>query len=212
MAKKKTAQPPVEKKAAAEYYKLNTKAVEDLVTADESNSPVIPEEELRKYQSGSKIKLSHWLKITLIKLWFNGAVCFFFMWGLGVYLPNMLDQIVVTGIAMGFVNDILVKNLLHFMEKTPGSNNRFMMFPQKGFVTLPLNVLYAFLLMACVVLTYQVINWLIIMLFAVKDTLPLGVEPILFGVFTVAWDSLFLKMKQVFSDIVKDAKRQARSR
>ena len=61
-------------------------------------------------------------------------------------------------------------------------------------------------------LTYQVINWLIIMLFAVKDTLPLGVEPILFGVFTVAWDSLFLKMKQVFSDIVKDAKRQARGR
>lgn len=212
MAKKKTAQPPAEKKAAADYYKLNTKAVEDLVTADESNSPVIPEEELRKYQSGSKIKLSHWMKITLIKLWFNAAVCFFFMWGLGVYLPNMLDQIVVTGIAMGFVNDILVKNLLHFMEKTPGSNNGFMMFPQKGYITLPLNVLYAFALMACVVLTYQVINWLIITLFAVKDKLPLGVEPILFGVFTVAWDTLFLKMKQVLADIVRDAKRQARGR
>ena len=35
-------------KAAAEYYKLHKQAVEDLAGADESNSPEVSEEELKK--------------------------------------------------------------------------------------------------------------------------------------------------------------------
>ena len=212
MAKNKKAPPRHENRAAADYYKLNTQAIEDLVTADESNSPAVSEEELRRYQSGPKVKVSHWLKVVLIKAWFAGAVCFFIIWGLGVYLPNSLDQLFVTGIALGFVLDILVNNLLHFMEKTPGANDRWMMFPKKGFITLPLNVLYCYVLLLLVVTTYQAINMGIMALTGVQDKLALGVEPILFGVFVMGWDTLLLQMKQALRRIIADAKKQARSR
>lgn len=210
MANKKAAPARDEKRAAAEYYKLNKKAVEDLVTADESNSPVVSEEELSKYRSRSGIKLAEWLKIVLIKTWFYGAVCFFFMWGLSIYLPNIIDQIFVTGMALGFVNDLLVGNLLRFMEKTPGANARWMMFPKKGYVSLPLNIVYAYVLMFLVVQTYEGVNGLIALITGVSDKVHLGVEPILFGILVMAWDALLLKMKHLFGQIVEDAKKKAR--
>lgn len=210
MAKNKKAPPRQENRAAADYYKLNTKAVEDLVTADESNSPAVSEEELRRYQSGPKVKMSHWLKVVLIKAWFAGAICFFFIWGLGTYLTNSLDQLFVTGIALGFATDILVNNLLRFMEKTPGANDRWMMFPKKGFITLPLNILYSYVLLILVVTIYQGINVGLMALTGVTDKLPLGVEPILFGVFYTACDFVLLQMKQMLRRIVEDAKKQAR--
>ncbi|MBQ7850864.1 MAG: hypothetical protein IJ343_14150 [Clostridia bacterium] len=209
MANKKAAPVRDEKRAAADYYKLNRQAVEDLVTADESNSPVVSEEELSKYRSRSGIKLADWLKIVLIKTWFYGAVCFFFMWGLSIYLPNIIDQIFVTGMALGFVNDLLVGNLLRFMEKTPGANARWMMFPKKGYVSLPLNIVYAYVLMFLVVQTYEVINGLIALITGVTDKVHLGVEPILFGVFVMIWDVVLLKMKHLFRQIVTDAKKKA---
>lgn len=210
MAKKKKAPPREERRAAAEYYKLNTKAVDDLVNADESNSPPVSEEELRKYRSGLNVKLADWLKIALIKAWFIGAVCFYFMWGLGNYLTNGLDQIVITGLAMGFVMDILVNNLLRFMEKSPGGNDRWMMCPKKGFVSLPLNVVYCLLLMLCTVTTYTAINLAINAITGSPDAVPLGVEPVFFGIFVVLWDALFIRMKHVLQRIVADAKQQTR--
>ena len=93
---KKLKRPPVEEsRAAADYYKLNIKAVDDLITADVTNSPKVSEAELRKYRSGPKVRLSDTVKALLIKFWFSGAACFFFMWGLGMYLNNWLDQLVV---------------------------------------------------------------------------------------------------------------------
>ena len=153
MARKKQAPKNDERRAAADYYKLNLKAVDDLVTADVSNSPKVPEAELRRYTSGPKVKVADWAKALLIKFWFYGATCFFFLWGLGSYLHSVLDQLVVLGFAMGAVTDLLTNNLFRFYAKTPGANDRWMMFPQKAFWTLPLNLIYAGLLLFCVVNT-----------------------------------------------------------
>ena len=45
----------------ANYYKLKTQAIKDLVEADESNSPEVSEEELAKYRSGPKFKVADWV-------------------------------------------------------------------------------------------------------------------------------------------------------
>lgn len=201
--------PVREHRDAADYYKLNLKAVEDLVTADPSNSPKVSEAELRKYRSGPRFKLSDWLKALLIKVWFAGATCFFFLWGLGVYLPNQLDQLFVLGLALGVITDLLTNNLYRFYAKTPGANDRWMMFPKKGYWTLPLNILYAFLLLFCVVTTYNAVNAAILGITGAKDTVPLGVGPILFGVFTAAWDTLLIKIKHTAQSMVRDARRSA---
>ena len=210
MAKKKKFSEPQERRAAADYYRLNLKAVDDLVNADVSNSPKVSEAELRKYRSGPKIRLSEWAKALLIKCWFNGATCFFFLWGLGVYLPNPLDQLVILGLALGAVTDLMTNSVFRFYAKTRGANDRFMMFPKPTLAMLPLNILYAFLLLACVVGTYNGLNALLIALHGLSaDSVPLGVEPILFGVLITLWDALFIKIKYTAQSILRDARESA---
>ena len=207
MARKQKNPPRETPKSAADYYKLNLKAVDDLVTADRDNSPKVSEAELRKYRSGPKIRLSESLKALLIKFWFNGATCFFFLWGLGAYLHSWLDQMVVLALALGAVTDLLTNNVFRFYARTPGTNDRWMMFPPRAFYTLPLNLLYAGLLLFLVMTTYNVVNAAIIGITGAKDTLPLGVGPILFGVFTTAWDILLIKLKHTAQSVLSDARR-----
>jgi len=207
MARKQKNPPRETPKSAADYYKLNLKAVDDLVTADRDNSPKVSEAELRKYRSGPKIRLSESLKALLIKFWFNGATCFFFLWGLGAYLHSWLDQMVVLALALGAVTDLLTNNVFRFYARTPGANDRWMMFPQRAFYTLPLNLFYAGLLLFLVMTTYNVVNAAIIGITGAKDTLPLGVGPILFGVFTTAWDILLIRIKHTAQSVLSDARR-----
>lgn len=205
MAKKNKNVPHEEQKSAAEYYKLNTKAVDDLVTATKENSPIVPKEELRKYKANKK-SIPNWLKVVFIKFWFSGAVCFFFLWGLGYYIHDQLDLLFVNGIALGVVTDLLTNNVLRFIEETPGANSPWMMFPKKRFISFFLNILYAFVILFCEFLLYNEINLAIVTATGATDTVPLGVEPILFGIFYLVIDLIFLGVKQVFVRIVEDAK------
>ena len=211
MAKKKhPARPEKEERSAADYYKLNTKAVDDLVNATAENSPPVSREELKKYRAGGKLTIADWLKAVLIKAWFGGVVCYFVVWGLGIYVHDQLDLLLIAGIALGFVTDLITNNIFRFIAKPSGANDRWMMFPKKNYIFLPLNVLYALLLVFCVVTTYNAVNAAIIGVTGAKESLPLGVEPILFGTFTMAWDMLFLGFKRLGGRMVNDAKTAAK--
>lgn len=209
MAKKKKTAAVEEQRTTADYYKLNVKAVEDLVGANAENSPKVSEAELSRYRSGPKIKLSDWAKAVLIKVWFAGAACFFFLWGLGTYIGDQLDQMAVLGLALGVITDLLTNNLYRFYAKRPGDNDRWMMFPKKGFITLPLNILYGFVILLCVVMTYHLINAGLMAVTGDHERIFLGVEPILFGVFAAAWDLLLIKIKQTARNMLSDAKKSA---
>lgn len=205
MAAKKQKRTTVEdSRTTADYYKLHTSAVEDLVHADESNSPEVSEEELRRYRSGPRLKLADWLKAVLIKMWFAGSVCFFIFWGLSAYIPARLDLLLVFAIALGVVTDILTNNILRYYAKKKGGNDQWMMFPQKRYYTFLLNILYAMLLLLCVDVFYSLVNAAIVALSG-ADTVPLGVGPILFGFFYTGFDLLFIRMKLLLRRIVADA-------
>ena len=204
---------PEEPRAAADYYKLNVRAVDDLVNATPENSPKVSEKELRKYRSGPKIHLRDWVKAVLIKWWFAGAVCFFFYWGLGMMVPNMENLLLILGVGLGLVTDLLTNNVLRFWAKVPGRNDRWMMVTKRGAPGLLLDVLYCLLVLGCVVVSYQVLNRLLIGLTgAAKDTVPLGVEPIGFGLLTTGWDFLFIGMKRTGRRILSDARKEASGR
>ena len=209
MAGKKNRRPtPEESRTTAEYYKLHTSAVRDLVDADESNSPEVSEEELLKYRSGPKLRLSDWVKAILIKMWFAGSVCFFIFWGLSSYIGARLDLLFVFALALGVVTDVLTNNILRYYAKTVGGNDRWMMFPQKRYITFPLNILYAMLLLFCVDMFYTLLN---LSLSAIGDGgVTIGVGPILFGVVYTAFDLLFITIKRTLRQIVEDAMRNAK--
>lgn len=196
--------PEVERQA--DYYMLRTKAVDDLVNANVHNSPPVSEAELRAYTSRPKLKVAGWVKLLFIKAWFAGAVCFFFLWGLGNYLPDQLDMLFVTGTALGIVTDLLTNNVLRFVAKTRGGNDRWIMFPQKGWISFPLNILYGYVILLMVVVIYNVINIVIVRATGAADTVPLGVEPILFGIFCMGCDMLLIWIKHLLAGLFRGRK------
>lgn len=194
---------------AAKYYdiKEKAKAVDALANADVTETPDYSKEELARYRSHRGFRISDAVKIVLLKAWFAGAVCFFFLWGLGTYVTALLDMLFITGIALGIATDLLLNNLIRFMEKEPGENDRWMMFPKKGMLSFFLNILYAFLLLFCVYMLYNGINLAVINIAGLPhDSVPLGVEPILFGVFTMAFDMLFIGVKRLLARLARNAK------
>ena len=200
-------QPAAEKeKSTADYYKLKTQAVDDLVNANAENSPPVSQRELRQYHAQKKLTLADWLKAVLLKIWFAGVVCYFILWGLGPYLLNQWDMLLVVGVALGVVTDLITNNVLRFIAKPAGANDRYMMFPKKSFWTLPLNLIYALVLLLLVVMTYNGINTLFS---GPEGETALGVEPILFGVFTMGWDMLFIGCKHMAKNMISDAKKSA---
>ena len=191
----------------SDYYRLNTKAVDDLAGANSENSADITQEELERYRSKSGIRIAGWLKAVLLKAWFAGAACFFIFWGLGTYVTNTLDMMVVFGVALGLVTDLLVNGIFRFAAPTPHANDRWMMFPKKNVIFLFLDILYAFLLLFCVYSLYQGINGAIVAVTGETDSVPLGVEPVLFGIFYMGFDMLFVSCKNLLCRIVSDAKK-----
>ena len=203
--------PQEETRAAADYYKLNTKAIDDIVGATPENSPKVSEKELRKYRSGPKIRLRDWVKAVLVKWWFAGAVCFFFYWGLGMAVPNAENLLLVLGFGLGMVTNLLTNNVLRFWAKVPGGFDRWIMVNRRGAPGLLLDVFYGFVILGCVVASYQGLNRLAIAVSgAPGDSVPLGVEPIGFGLLAMGWDFLFLWMKRVFRGMIRDAKDSSR--
>lgn len=180
---------------------LNTDAVDRLVNADKKNYEKTKTDPGKKYKSKGFIdKIPSPIKALFIKFWFNGAVCFFIFWGLGMLIPSFWDMAFIMAVVLGMVNDLLVNNAFHFFAITPGSNNKWMMFPKRKFWTFFANIIYSFIVLACVIALYGVINQVVTM----------GVEPILFGLLYMGVDMLFVGMKNLTLKIISDAKRNTR--
>ncbi len=200
------------KKKGTSNYSLNSDAVEELVNAEKGETPQYSEGELNRYRSKSPLKLSELVKVLLLKLWFAGAVCYFILWGLGVYLTNTIDMMFVLGFALGVVTDLLTNNVIRFIEKNPGDNDKWLMFPKKNTLTLFLNVLYGFLILYCVYNLYVLINSAYAGFIGNADTVILGVEPVLFGTFCMGFDMLFIFLRDVATNLFRDAKSKVRGK
>ncbi len=190
-------------------YDLKSKAVEDLV--DEA-VPQYSKEELERYRRKNRLKLPEILKILLIKTWFAGAVCYFIVWGLAMYIPGYIEKFFVLGAAMGMVVDLLLNNVIRFIEKTPGANDRWLFVTKRGIVGFGLNLLYGFMVVGCVYALYDGVNRMAIQITGNADKIYLGVEPILFGLLCMGFDTLFISMKNLLKRIVRDAMDEAKSR
>lgn len=194
-------------------YRKKSDAVERLLNADKKTYPKTKADPGKKYRSGGLIdRIPSPIKALFIKFWFNGAVCFFIYWGLGMYIWNTLDMIVVLGLIMGMVTDILVNNAFRFFAVTSGDNDKWMMFPKKKFWTFFANMAYALVIMFIVAWIYNFTNILLNILSGTTGTVFIGVEPVLFGILYVAVDMLFIGMKRLVISIISDAKKKVDSK
>lgn len=207
--------------AIENYYDLKTDKIDELVAilqgdTPEGENPTSDIEEItgEKIESNSarkrnfdpyrRDKLSAipvWLKALLIKWWFAGAVCYFVNMGLGIYIPSALDLLILDGLLCGLIADVAVNPIFRMLESDKKEYNPYIMFPfpVKQFWTLFANMLYYTVVFAGVNLCYLGINELITFT---------AVEPLLFGVFAVAVDMVFIGIKDLIVFLVKRAKRK----
>lgn len=143
-------------------------------------------------------KIPVWLKAIFIKFWFAGTVCYFFM--LGIQGMDKLDRAVLMGAVMGLVVDILVNPLMRYLETDRREYNAYMMFPFpfKAYWTFFTNMLYYLLVNLGVSTMYTLMNIVV----------DIAVEPLLFGVLTVAVDMVFIGIKDLIVYIVKKSRKK----
>lgn len=187
------------------YYQMHSDAIDRLINAEDGEVPEVGAEELKQYESGVLSKIPSWLKALFIKFWFNGAVCFFFMWGLGIYITNYWNLLFVVGLALGVITDLLVNNVFRFTADQEHDNDKWMLFPQKKFWTFFANIAYAYAILACVVLLYSGIN----ALFGSEDEISLGVEPFLFGLFYLMFDMAVISVKNLIANAIAKSRKKA---
>lgn len=189
-------------------YDLKKDAVERLVNADKLASEDPKKDPGKEYRTGLLDRIPKWVLALIMKWWFAGAVCFFIFWGLGTYLTDMMDMIVVMAVVLGMVTDVLVNNAFRFFETYQGQNSKYMMFPKKAYWTFLANIPYALVVLYIVMYVYNTINVLGNAICGTEDAIILGVEPVLFGAFYVATDMLLIGMKNLLKNIVNDAKQK----
>lgn len=210
--------------AIENYYDLKTDKIDELVAilqgdTPEGENPTSDIEEItgekiesksarkRNFDPYRRDKLSAipvWLKALLIKWWFAGAVCYFVNMGLGIYIPSALDLLILDGLLCGLIADVVVNPIFRMLESDKKEYNPYIMFPfpVKQFWTLFANMLYYTVVFAGVNLCYLGINELITFT---------AVEPLLFGVFAVAVDMVFIGIKDLIVFLVKRAKRKEKT-
>ncbi len=147
------------------------------------------------YKTDFLSRIPVWVKALFVKFWFAGAVCYFVMWGLNI--RNSLDSLVLTGAVMGLIVDVLVNPLYRYLETDRKEYNAYMMFPFpfRQFWTFFTNILYYILVIIVVNYCYLGLNEIINAVKHTTDYIHIGVEPLLFGLFTVIADMLFIGIK-----------------
>lgn len=190
----------------ADLYKLKTEAVEDLVTADETNAPEVSKAELERYGGRQKGGIPGWLKVSFIKWWFPGAVFYFIAMSLG--LKNRLDLTVILGVILGMVSDLLTDNMVRFIAPADGEYDRFLMFPRKRYVTFILNILYALALCAVVFYGVYSLAGMVVDLSADPRSLisDLIMGPVGFGLFYMLSDVALVAGKNFIKKAVRGPK------
>lgn len=197
---------PEKQPNTASYYDLKTESIEKLVNA--KNAPPVSDVEIRKYKSRKGISIPSWLKIVFIKFWFSGAICYFFLWGLGTYLVG-LDLLAALAIGLGVCGDLLVNHTLRHFEPEKGAYDKWMMIPSKKFWTVFINVLYSAVILFCVMQFYTAVNTVLAGSAENAETVPIGVEPVLFGLLYMGFDMLFIAVKNGLIKVFKDANAKA---
>ena len=196
------------KEVVENYYDLKTEAIDKLVNA--KDAPQVSDKEIEKYTRRHKLRIPSWFKILFIKFWFSGAICYFFLWGLGIYISG-LDLMAALAIGLGVSMDLMVNNALRHFEPEKGAFDKWMMIPpSKKFWTVFINVIYAAVLLFFVIQTYTVINIILTGSSAENaETVAVGVEPFLFGILFMGYDMLFVAIKNTVVKVFKDAGKKA---
>lgn len=112
---------------------------------------LVDKKTLKKYRIHWYQKIPYVVRALIIKYWFFALVYFLFMNGLGSleifrsesnFAGMTLVLMLITGLAIGVFNDLLVYNILDVIEDFPGQKDDYVMFKSKKLYSLFINIAY----------------------------------------------------------------------
>ena len=111
----------------------------------------------------------------------------------------------IIGVVLGIFTDIFVNPVLHYFESEKREYDKYMMFPFpfKALWTFFANIFYYVVVMVGVNMCYLGINELINYIRSTPGHIPVAVEPLLFGVFCVIVDMIFIGIKDGIVALVR---------
>ena len=192
-------------RTAEAYYNVKTDAVDRLLSTEKA--PSVPDTELRKYTKKRRFQIPAPVKIIGLKFWFAGAACYFFLWGLGLYVHG-LDMLFVLAVGLGLVTDLMVNRILRNMEPEERAYDKWMMVTARSFWSVFLNVVYAGVILFFVFQVYGIFNYALGVNAAASGTeqaAMIGVEPFLFGILYLVFDLLLIGFRNMFLRVIRDA-------
>lgn len=127
--------------------------------------------------------------------------------GLGVYISNAEDLLLLDGVVMGILVDCIVNPIFRMIESDRREYDWYIMFPFpfKKFWTFFANILYYIIVFIGVNYVYMGIN---LVLQAINENWYLALEPLLFGVFVFFIDMVFIGIKDLIVYLIKKHKRK----
>lgn len=192
-------------RAAESYYDVKTDAVDRLLSTEKALP--VSKAELRKYKQKSGFHISASVKIIGLKFWFAGAACYFFLWGLGLYVHG-LDMLFVLAIGLGLITDLMTNRILRNMEPEDRAYDKWIMVTARSFWSVFLNVVYSGLILFFIFLVYGIFNYALGVnadASGSESVSMIGVEPFLFGILYLVFDLLLIGFRNIFLRIIRDA-------
>ena len=166
--------------------------------------------EFNPYKLDKLSRIPAWIKAFFIKFWFAGCVYYLIGMGLGSIITNDENRVLLIGIILGIVVDVLVNPALRYFQSHDREYDPYMMFPFpfKKYWTFFTNIIYYILIAFLVGYLYQGLNLIIGLITSSADkVIYVGVEPLLFGVFCVIVDMIFIGIKDLVVFLVKRSKK-----
>lgn len=200
------------------YYDLKQEAVDELVDVLHATSEeALPEPKIQTttekapnpYKLDRLSKIPTWIKAFFIKFWMGGAICYFFFWGLGLYIGNTLDLVVLVGLATGLITGLLLNNAFLYFESDKKEYHPYMLIPVSGVKVwaLFLNMIVGLVEVLTIFMFYTEINKNLVLIKGLPTgSTPLEVEPLLYGLLFLVVDTLIVSIKNLGLSIYRKAK------
>lgn len=149
------------------------------------------------YKIDRLAKIPAWIKVNLLKWWIAGAIYYFIGFGLLFTLSSFIDLVVYMGLAIGIINEYIIKNIILWMERENLSLGHYIEIESKGIKGVVLNFIFGIIISIIIAFTYEGINaGLIQLLGRNQSEVIIGTEPVLFGLFYVIYSTIYLQIKR----------------
>ncbi len=144
------------------------------------------------------------IQVGIAKWWCYAAVYYFVGFGMPMLMTSVIDTIFTLGLVLGLVQTFVVSFVVKGICGKEEIYHKYLAVKTKSPFRILLYVLYGWVLTIFVAMTYQIINMLINSIMGYGNgVIKFGVEPLLFGVFMLVYDTAIIRLMGRISELRK---------